>query len=152
MNVQYDLKYNDILFDLDYFSDYSEDESEMREELAEKVLNEVDNQSVFDGWFSFLRFNVNSQKEAWSFMSWFYNYGGHEIKISNTYPFLGMLYKKLGFSFDKEPETNYEKQMFDTFDSIYVELLTKAEIIKQDDYFYVNIYNDDKLKKEYNAS
>lgn len=151
MNGQYDLKYNDILFSLDYFSDYSEDESDMREELAEKVLNEFDNQSVMDGWFSYLKTNVNSQKEAWSFMSWFYNYGGHEIKTYAPYPFLGTLFKKLGLSFDNEPETNDEKEMFDTFDSIYVELLTNAGIIAQDDYFYANLYNDAKLRKEYNA-
>lgn len=152
MNAQYDLKYNDILFGLDYFFDSSEDESDMREELAEKILNEVDNQSVFDGWFNYLRTNVNSQKEAWSFMSWFYNYGGHEIKTSNPYPFLGTLYNKLGLSFDSEPQTDDEKQMFDTFDSIYVEMLTQSGIIKRDDYFYVNLYNDDRLKNEYNAS
>lgn len=152
MNSKYDLKYNDILFGLDYFSDYSDDELEMREELSEKILNEVDKQSVFDGWVNYLKTNVKSSKAAWSFMAWFFNYGGHEIKVSNPYPFLGKLYYKLGLSFDNEPQTDDEKQMFDTFDSIYVEMLTQFGIIKQDDYFYVNLYNDDRLKKEYNAS
>lgn len=149
MNEIYDLKYNDILFGLDYFSDYSDDELDMREELAEKILNEFNNQSVFEGWISYLKTTVDSPKEAWSFMSWFFNYGGQEIKVSNPYPFLGMLYKKLGLSFDKEPNTNDEKQMFDTFDSIYVELLTQSGIIKNDDYFYVNLYNDERLKNAY---
>lgn len=67
-------------------------------------------------------------------MSWFYNYGGHEIKTFNPYPFLETLYKKLVLSFDSEPQTDDEKQMFDTFDSIYVEMLTQSGIIKQDDY------------------
>lgn len=146
---KYDLKYNDILFGLDYFSEYSEDEADMRLDLAEMILNDYDNQSVFDGWFDYLINNVKSTREAWSFMDWFYNYGGHEIKVSDPYPFLGMLYKKLGLSFDKEPKENDETNMYDTFDSIYIELLIKSNIIKQDDYFYVNLYNDDRLKREY---
>ena len=146
---KYDLKYNEILFGLDYLSECSDDETDMRLDLAEMILNDYDNQSVFDGWFDYLINNVKATREAWSFMDWFYNYVGHEIKVSDPYPFLGMLYKKLGLSFDKEPDGNDETNMYDTFDSIYIELLIKANIIKQDDYFYVNLYNDDKLKREY---
>lgn len=40
-----------------------------------------------------------------------------------------MFYKKLGLSFDKELETEDEKQMFDTFDSIYVECV--AHLIRK---------------------
>lgn len=151
MNKTYDLKYNEILFGLDYFAEYPEEELEAREDLAEKILDETDNQSVFDGWLTYLRTCVNSHKEAWSFMLWFFNYGGHEIKVSNPYPFLGLLYKKLGLSFDKEPEGDDENQMFDTFDSIYIELLIKSGLIKQEDYFYVNLYNDKKLKEAYDS-
>ena len=80
-------------------------------------------------------------------MSWFFNYGGHEFKIDNPYPFLGMLFSKLGLSIEEEPKTDEDIEKFDTFDSIYVEMLIKSNRIKDEDYSYVNMFDDDEFKE-----
>ena len=51
---KYDLKYNEILFGLDYLSEYSDNETDMRLDLAKIILNDYDNQSAFDGWFDYV--------------------------------------------------------------------------------------------------
>ncbi len=59
-------------------------------------------------------------------MLWFFNYGVMNSKIADPYPFLGLLFRKLGLSIGSEPRTEDEKERFDTFDSIYVFMPTKG--------------------------
>ncbi len=42
--------------------------------------------------------------------------------------------------------------MFNAFDSIYIEILVKSGIVKQDDYFIINPYKDENLKKAFDES
>lgn len=107
-------------------------------------------QVVFDSWENYLKENVDSKRKAWNFMILFFNYDGHEFKIKDPYSFLGMFYKKLDLSFERDPEGDAENQMNDTFDSIYIELLINSGIVKQEDYFYMNPYNDERLIEAYN--
>lgn len=53
----------------------------------------------------------------------FFDYDGHKFRVENQYPFLGILYKKLGLSLNKDSKGEDEVQINDTFDSIYIELL-----------------------------
>ena len=59
------------------------------------------------------------------------------------------LYSSL--SLDKDRGDDDYDNMLQTFDSIYVELLIGAEIIKVEDYCYVNFFNDSKFKEELDA-
>lgn len=152
MFKEYDLKLNNNLFELDYFSNYSDEELDAKIELSESIIKECGEQNVFDGWLTYLKNSVNDIRKAWSFMLWFYNYGGHEFTINNPYPFLGLLFKKLGLSFNEELFTDDDKEKFDTFDSIYVSMLIKSKIIAEEDYSYVNLYLDEKLKEAYNCN
>ena len=152
MIKEYDKTITEKLFSVDRFKEGEEYEKEIEkaEKLYEKaqiILKECDNQQVFDNWFSYLKNNIHNKKDAWNFMMSFFDYDGHNIKVKDPYPFLGLLFNRLGLSLDAEPSKDEEETMFDTFDSIYVSLLIKSGIIKEDDYFYVNLYSDDRFKK-----
>jgi len=152
MIKEYDTTITEKLFSVDRFKEGKEYEKEIEkaEKLYEKaqiILKECDNQQVFDNWFSYLKNNIHNKKDAWNFMMSFFDYDGHNIKVKDPYPFLGLLFNRLGLSLDAEPFKGEEETMFDTFDSIYVSLLIKSGIIKKDDYFYVNLYSDDRFKK-----
>lgn len=83
----------------------------------------------------------------------FFDYDGHHlIRVNNPYPFLGLLFKKLDLSLDRNPIDEDEDTMFNTFDSIYIEILVKSGIVKQDDYFNINSYKDENLKKAFDES
>ena len=75
----------------------------------------------------------------------FFDYDGHHLKVKNPYPFLGLLLNKLELSLGKGPLNIDEDNMFETYDSIYIELLICSGLVKQDDYFYMNPYKDKKL-------
>ena len=80
----------------------------------------------------------------------FFIYDGYKFRVENPYPFLGMLYKKLGLSLDRDPKGENEIQMNDTFDLIYIELLINSGIVKREDFFNMNPYHDEKLIEAYN--
>lgn len=146
-----------MLFAIDILSEsmsYEEKEKRISEasEVVKRLVDESGSQAVFDDWTNYLKESVHTQKEAWNFMILFFNFEGHMFKVNNPYPFLGLLYKKLDLSFDKLPTDDDEIQMNDTFDSIYIELLVGSGIIKLEDYFYVNPYNDAKLIDAYNQA
>lgn len=147
----YNENLNEKLFGLDYLSDNSsEEEQEKRIDFATKIIQEYGEQAVFEAWFSYLQNSVNSVRAAWSFMLWFYNFNGEDFKIKNPYPFLGLLFNKLGLSLDDDKKSEDEKQMFDTFDSIYASMLTKSGYFNESNYFDVNPYRDDHLREEIN--
>ena len=155
MNKEYKKEINESLFSIDNFSDsmdYDEIEDKIDEayKIVEELVDEFGYQIVFDNWVSYLKDKVHSQKEAWNFMILFFNYEGYKFKVENPYPFLGMLYKKLKLSLDRDPEGDDENLMNDTFDSIYIELLINSGIVDEDDYFYMNPYYDEKLIEAYN--
>ncbi len=157
MNNQFDKKINNKLFSIDRFKVGLEYEQELKKahelsRVAKSLIMEYGDKIVFDSWFEYLKYNVNSQKDAWNFMMSFFDYDGYKLKVENPYPFLGMLYKKLGLSLDKDPEGYDENQMNDTFDSIYIELLVSSGIVKYDDYFNMNPYYDERLRKAYEES
>lgn len=147
-NKTYDIHLNDELFGLDYLSDFSDKEQEKRIDLAAKAVEECGEEQVFKAWFSYLMFSVKNTREAWSFMLWFYNFNGAEFEISDPYPFLGLLFKKLGLSLDTIADNFDEKEKFDTFDSIYASMLIKSRLIDESDYFNINPYRDEHLRAE----
>ena len=147
MNKEYNKDINKELFSVDFQSDFSEDEVERLSDIAKQLINEYGEQIVFDEWFQYLKESINGRYPAWNFMLAFYNFDGHNLKVKDPYPFLGLLFNRLGLSLETEPSKGEEETMFDTFDSIYVSLLIKSGIIKEDDYFYVNLYSDDRFKK-----
>lgn len=147
MKKEYDKNINRKLFSVNFQSDFSEDEVECLSCIAEQLIKEYGEQVVFDEWFKYLKESVNGRYPSWNFMIAFYNFNGHYLKIKDPYPFLGLLFNKLGLSLDKEPSQGEEEKIFDTFDSIYVSLLIQSKIIKEDDYFYINLYSDDRFKK-----
>lgn len=140
--------FNNELFGLNYLSDYSEEEEEKRMNLAAKAVEEYGEKQVFQSWFLYLKTSVTNPKDAWSFMLWFYNFNGADFKIGDPYPFLGMLFKKLGLSFNELKYGSEEKEKFDTFDTIYASMLIKSGLVAEDDYFNVNPYRDERLKVE----
>lgn len=157
MKKEYNKEINESLFGIDNFSEsmsYDEIENKINEasKIVKELVDEFGCQIVFDNWTDYLKEKIHSQKDAWNFMILFFSYDGHKFKVNNPYPFLGMLYRKLGLFFDKDPEGEDENQMNDTFDSIYIELLVKSGIVKEDDYFNMNPYNDEKLKEAYEGS
>lgn len=82
----------------------------------------------------------------------FFDYDVHHLKVENPYHFLGRLLNKLKLSLDGDPLNEAEDNIFETFDSIYIELLVKSWIVKQGDYFYINPYNDEKMIEAYNGT
>lgn len=155
MNKEYNKNTNNILFNIDNFSkELSSDEIEKQISNASKtaiqLVDDFGCQIVFDEWTNYLKECVNSRKEAWNFMILFVEFDGQKFKVNNPYPFLGLLLNKLNLSLDKEPTDVDEKQIFQTFDTIYIELLVNSGIVKYEDYFYMNPYYDEKLIKEYN--
>ena len=155
MNKEYDKKTNELLFGIDNFSEsmgYDEIENKISEasKIADELVKEFGYQVVFDNWTSYLKENIHSQKDAWNYMILFFNYDGHKFEVKDPYPFLGLLLNKLELSLDREPIGEDEDNMFETFDSIYIELLVKSGIVKQEDYFYMNPYKDARLIAAYN--
>ncbi len=155
MNKQYDDSINYKLFSIDRFKEGIEYDQELEKasklsKKAEELIKEYGDQIVFDSWFKYLKDNIHSRKDAWNFMMAFFDYDGYRLKVENPYPFLGLLLNKLELSLDRDPKDEDEDNMFCTFDSIYIELLVKSGIVKQDDYFYMNPYNDKKLIDAYN--
>lgn len=155
MSEEYIKKINQVLFSIDNFSKsmtYDEIVNKISEatKIVKGLVDKFGYQVVFDSWENYLKENVDSKRKAWNFMILFFNYDGHKFKIKDPYPFLGMLYKKLDLSFERDPEGDDENQMNDTFDSIYIELLINSGIVKQEDYFYMNPYNDERLIEAYN--
>ena len=154
MSEEYIKKINQVLFSIDNFSKsmtYDETVNKISEasKIVKKIVDKFGYQVVFDSWENYLKENVDSKRKAWNFMILFFNFDGHKFKIKDPYPFLGMLYKKLDLSFERDPEGDDENQMNDTFDSIYIELLINSGIVKQEDYFYMNPYNDERLIEAY---
>ena len=147
MNKEYDKNINKELFSVDFQSDFSEDEVYRLSLIADELIKQYGDQIVFDEWFQYLSESINGRYPAWNFMDAFFNFGGHDFKVKDPYPFLGLLFNRLGLSLDAEPSKGDEEMMFDTFDSIYVSLLINSGIIKDDDYCYVNLYSDKRFKK-----
>ena len=151
MQKQYDKTMNDKLFNVDRFKEGNEYERELEKahELsieAKSLILEFGDQVVFDNWFDYLKESVHSRIKAWNFMISFFDYDGHCLKVSDPYPFLGLLLNRLELSLDSDPASKDEEMMFETFDSIYIELLINAAIVKRDEYFDANPYTDEKLK------
>ncbi len=146
MKTEYDENINKELFSIDFQSDYSDDEVDRLLEIAKQLIAEYGDQFVFDEWFKYLKNSINGRRDAWNFMIAFYNFDGHCLKASDPYPFLGLLLNRLELSLDSDPTSKDEEMMFETYDSIYIELLIKAGIVKQDEYFDANPYTDEKLK------
>ncbi len=146
MIESYDKKLNDKLFNIDFQSDFSEEEVESLVSLAEKLIQKYGDKIIFNEWTDYLKNSIKDRYRARNFAYAFYNYGGHNLKVKDPYPFLGLLFYKVGFSFFDEPKTQEENDFFDLLDSIYISLLLNAGIIDEDDYFYVNVYKDLKLK------
>ena len=146
MKTEYDENINKELFSIDFQSDYSDDEVDRLLEIAKQLIAEYGDQVVFDEWFKYLKNSINGRRDAWNFMIAFYNFDGHCLKVSDPYPFLGLLLNRLELSLDSDPAYKDEEMMFETYDSIYIELLIKAGIVKQDEYFDANPYTDEKLK------
>lgn len=142
----YDKKLNDKLFDVDFQSNFSEELVESLASLAEELIQKYGDEVVLKEWTNYLNDSINDQYSARNFAYAFFNYGGHNLKVKDPYPFLGLLFYKVGFSFHDEPKTNDENDFFDLLDSIYTSLLLNAGIISEDDYFYVNVYQDLRLK------
>ena len=151
MNKVYKKRWNNTLFGLNYFDDFEDVEEEDRFELASSIVRELGEQNVFDEWFNYLKESIHNQNEAWSFMLWFFNYNGAHFKVKNPYPFLALLFSKLELSLDKDKGDDDYDNILQTFDSIYVELLIGAGIIKVEDYCYVNLFADSKFKEELDA-
>ncbi len=154
MNKEYDKEINKVLFGIDTFSQsmsYDDIENKMSEasKVVKRLVDKFGYQLVFDSWLNYLKENIHSNREAWNFMILFFNYDGHKFKVKDPYPFLGMLYKKLGLSFEKDPKEEDGIQVNDTFDSIYIELLLNSGVVKSNAYFYMNPYNDEKLIEAY---
>ena len=154
MNKKYNKEMTKKLFSIDNFSElisYDEREKIIKEmsKNVNNLINDYGYQIVFDEWTEYLKDCIHTPKEAWNFMILFFCYDGHKFKVENPYPFLGILYKKLGLSLDKDPEGEDENQMNDTFDTIYIELLVQSGLVKRDDYFNVNPYYDERLKEAY---
>lgn len=147
-NKKYDKSINRELFGLCYFNEFSDSVYEAKVELAEKTIKNYGDEIVFNEWFAYLETNVENRMDAWSFMSWFFNYGGHELVIKNPYPFLAALFSKLDLTLNSEPKTEEDNQIFDTFDSIYVSLLKKAGFVNDEEYFYINLYEDENFSRE----
>lgn len=152
MIKEYDKTITGKLFSVDHFKEGKEYEKELEKaekfyEIAQLIIKECDNQQIFDNWFFYFKNNVHSRKDAWNFMISFYDYDGHYLKVSDPYPFLGTLLNRLELSLDNNHASKDEEMMFATFDSIYIELLIKAGIVNQDEYFDANPYTDTKLKK-----
>ena len=147
MNKKYPKNINKELFSVDFQSDFSEDEVDRLSKIAEQLINEFGEQVVFDEWLQYFKEFINGRYASWNFMLSVFNFGGHNFKVKDPYPFLGLLFNRLGLSLVAEPSKGEEETIFDTFDSIYVSLLTKSGIIKMDDYFYVNLFSDGKFKK-----
>ena len=155
MNKKYDIE-NDIkIFGIDYYSDsldYDEREKELNEmfDYVTELINEFGYQTLLDEWTKYLKEYIKDKKSALNFMMLFFYYNGHKFVVEDPYPFLCLLYKKLGLSLDEGPKTEEDNEIFDTFDSIYVSLLIKAKKIKEEDYSYANLFDDVKFKEVYN--
>ena len=152
MQKQYDKTMNDKLFSVDRFKEGDEYERELEKahELsieAKSLILEFGDQVVFDNWHDYLKESVHSRIKARNFMISFFDYNGHELKVKDPYPFLGLLFNRLNLSLDADPSEGDEETMLDTFDTIYVSILISSGIIKEDDYFYVNLYTDKRFKK-----
>lgn len=140
MSKQYDDSINYKLFCVDRFKEGVEYKQELEKayelsKIAKELIKEHGDQTVFDSWVKYLKDNIHSRKDAWNYMMAFFDYDGHHLKVENPYPFLGLLLSKLELSLDRDPLNEDEDNMFETFDSIYIELLVKSGIVKQDDYF-----------------
>ncbi|MCQ2799720.1 MAG: hypothetical protein MJ228_02995 [Bacilli bacterium] len=144
MEKTYDEKYNELLFGIDYQSDYSEEEVENAASVAEKLIDDLGEETVFEGWFQFLLERVSDKKSARNFMFAFYNFGGQDFKISDPYPFLAALFTKVGLSIENGPVAE-DEDTFDTFDSIYISMLSNTGIISDEDYFEANLFKDERL-------
>ncbi len=142
MKKQYNNNINKELFSINFQEDFSEAEVERLSKIARELINGFGEQIVFNNWFEYLKESINDKYSAWNFMVAFYNFDGHNFKIKDPYPFLGLLFNKLNLSLNKEPSSDEEESIFDTFDSIYASLLTKSGIVTKDDYFYINLYSD----------
>jgi len=147
MKTTYPIEKTKILFSFDFASDYSEEDANNLLLMAQDLISMHGDEEVFKQWASYLKTDILDIKNGINFMNAFFFYGGHELKVKNPYHFLGLLFNKIGLSLDKEPNSEDEHQIFDTFDSIYVSLLDNAHIVNQEDFFYINIYNDNKLKE-----
>ncbi len=155
MSKKYSRDNNAKIFGIDYFSDsleYDEREKELNEmyDYVAKLVNEFGYKTLIDEWSQYLKECVLDKKSAVNFMMLFFYYDCHEFTVENPYPFLCLLYIKLGFSLEKGPETKEDNEIFDTFDSIYVEMLIKAKIITYEDYAYVNLFDDKRFNQGYN--
>ena len=148
---KYDSEFNKELFGLDYLSDYPEEEQDRRIDLAAKIIKECGEAETFAAWFDYLKVSVSTVHQAWSFMLWYYNYGGADFKVDDPYPFFAILFKKLGLTFDDLEDGTDQKEMFDTFDSIYASMLVACGMVGWNDYFCINPYRDQRLAEEINA-
>lgn len=157
MSKQYDESINYKLFNVDRFKEGMEYEQELEKayelsKIAKELIKEYGDQKVYDSWVKYLKDNIHSRKDAWNFMMAFFDYDGYHLKVENPYPFLGLLLNKLELSLDRDPLDEDEDNMFETFDSIYIELLVKSGDVKEEDYFNMNPYYDEKLIKAYNEA
>ena len=145
MEKDFDKNINKKLFSIDYLSDFSEDETDKLSSIAQELIDKYGDKQVFAEWYEYLKECVTDKKTARNFAYWFFQYGGHELKIKNPYPFLALLFVKTEVPLDKEPSLKEEKEFDDLIDSIYVSLLSNAGIIGNDNYFYINFRSDEKL-------
>lgn len=149
MVQKYDKRLNDELFGIDYDSDYEESTAAKLMKLAKETIEKYGQSIVFSEWFSYLSNSVRTIKEARNFASWFSAYEGYRFKTKDPYPFLAMLFLKLGLSYENpESDDEIEKQFYESFDNFYIELVINAGFAKIDDYFYLDPYSDKRLNDE----
>lgn len=144
----YDSKLNQSLFGTAFPQSMSTDEFAKIVDQGCQIVSEYEAGIVLEAWMDYLSKSVNTKPEAWSFLRWFYCFGGVTLEIDNPYPFLALLFDKLGLTFDLSNISAEEEGMFEEYDLIYASLLTQSGIIDKEQFFSVDVCADEKLKAE----
>lgn len=121
------------------------------QKIVQNLVSTIGWEEIATEWYEYLKECVCSRIEAFNFATWLFIYDFGKCDIKNPYPFLALLYKKMGLESNHEDELeNRFDTPYDRFIDIYVDVLTSSHIISVSDADYVKPEKDKKFMFELN--
>jgi len=81
-------------------------------------------------WMKYLKHEVHDRKTAFNFATWLFIYDFGKCNISNPYPFLALLFKKMELDKDIQDDLNNRFDTpYDRFLDLYVDVLISSKVI-----------------------
>lgn len=148
-NSNYDKTINNKLFSQDCISGQELNDSVELQKLVQDLVKTFGWEKIVSEWFDYLKESINTRIESFNFATWLFIYDFGKCNIENPYPFLALLYKKMGL------DSNVKDELDDRFDTpydrfldIYIDVLVNSQIIDISESDYIVPEKDNKLLSE----